>query len=64
MKYCYVIQGLNDSYESLSDARAMVKYYLKEDSIYATKLRGARGMKMNIIWRYNLDNGTRKAFPW
>lgn len=63
-KYIYTIEGLSGSYHTLTEARAMVRHFLRNDKWEADKLRGCRGMKRNVICRHNLNTGATREYKW
>lgn len=58
--YVYTIKGLNGSYDTLQEARAMYRWYLKQDGIEARILRGLQGP--HTIIRVNVGTETRREF--
>lgn len=62
--YFYQIDGVNGmSFDTLKEARAYVRYCLNEkDDYQSTAIRGALGMRRDIIRRVSLSTGTVRRF--
>lgn len=61
-KYAYSIRGLEGTYDTLRDARAMYRWYLKQDGRQSRILRGYKGT-FHII-RTNLDTMQERVYSW
>lgn len=62
--YFYQIDGINGmSFDTLKEARAYVRYCLNDkDDHQSTAIRGALGMRHDIIRRVSTSKGTIRRF--